>query len=86
MNILNYFLAERWFSKGQKYFNLDDPKLAIDAYRKALSISPSHSGVHLHQAIALSRLGDYKSATIAVDKVAQNSYKTAVCSLRRHFS
>ena len=68
MNIFKYFLAERWFSKGQKYFNMDDPKLAIDAYKKALSIRQNHSGVYLHQAIAFSRLGDYKSAKLAVDK------------------
>lgn len=68
MDIFKYFLAERWFSKGQKYFNVDDPKLAIDAYKTALGISQSHRGVYLHQAIAFSRLGDYKSAILAVDK------------------
>ena len=57
--MINKIRAEFLFSKGQKQAKHGLLEESINSFDKALSFSPSYSGIYLHKALSLSTLKKY---------------------------
>ena len=64
-----------WVELGNLYFDSDQPKEAIDAYRQYLALNPDNPDVRTDMGIMYRKLGDFDRAIEEFKKAAQSDPK-----------
>ena len=79
--MINKIRAEFLFSKGQKQAKHGLLEESINSFDKALSFSPSYSGIYLHKALSLSTLKKYSDAQQTLKKAIEMKPKNTAYHL-----
>jgi len=71
--VLNDLSANEYFRRGLKYENSGEYEMALQEYRKAISIEPGHPESYFHAGIIRMLIGEPQKALINFRKVPENS-------------